>query len=356
MKIAMVADAAAVREPASAPRVPYLTALSDALADAGHDVTVYVDRRATEAATTDRRGVRLVDPHTPGRRRTAARFRAALTDRLHDDRPDVVHLLATGGPTVHAAVDATRCLDLPLVYSAHDDTAPVPGADQVIASHTGQLNRLLANGTPRQAITVIPHGIDVDHFTPDGPHSPGPLAHRIVAVGNLTPDAGFGTPIAALAGLSDAELVIVGGPSRTGHARQLRDYARSLGVADRVVFTGPVPRADLPALLRSADVMVCTPRQPSFHVTALEAMACGVAVVANGIGGLADTVVDAITGLQVPPRRPRELAAALAKVLGCELIGQQQGAAGRDRAAARYPWAQVAVETEHAYHRAAVSV
>lgn len=364
MKIAMIADTAAVREPLNAPRVPHLSALSAALTGAGHKVTIYVapEQRTAQEEVTGQRGFRVVDLHTPGKRRTAARFRAALTERLHDDRPDVVHLHSAAGTAAAAAVDSAQRLGLPLVYSAGDETDPAAGlappaaiavANQIIASHTGQLRRLRSWGAPRQDITVIPHGIDVDHFTPDGPHSPGPLAHRIIAVGSLTPDSGFGTSIAALVGLPRAELVIVGGPSRTGHARQLRDYALSLGVADRVLFTGPVPRADLPALLRSADVMVCAPRQPSFHITALEAMACGVAVVANGIGGLADTVVDAVTGIHVPPRRPRALSAALAKVLGHEIISQQQGAAGRDRAAARYPWAQIVAETEHAYHRAA---
>lgn len=355
MKIAMIADTTAVQEPLDAPRVPHLSALSTALADAGHEVTVYVvpRKQTSPEQMTGPRNFCVVDLHTPGSRRTAALFRAALTERLHDDRPDIIHLHAAVG--ADAAVDSAQRLSLPLVYSAGDETDPpaaVTVANQIIASHTAQMRRLRGWGAPRQAITVIPHGIDVDHFTPDGPHSPGSPARRIVAVGNLTPDSGFGTPIAALVGLPRTELVIVGGPSRTGHAHQLRDYARSLGVADRVVFTGHVPCADLPALLRSADVMVCAPRQPSFHIAALEAMACGVAVVANGVGGLADTVVDPVTGTLVPPRRPRALAAALAKVLSHELIGRQQGAAGRDRAATRYPWAQVVAETEYAYQRA----
>lgn len=365
MKIAMVADTAAVLEPVNVPRVPHLPALSAALSGAGHDVTVYVSpqRRAAREPVMDQPGFRVVDLHTPGRRRTAARFRAALTDRLHDDRPDVVHLYAAAGSAAEAAIDSARRLGLPLVYSAGDEPDPAAGlapsavaaANRIIASHTGQVRRLRTQGAPREAITVIPHGVDVDHFTPDGPYPPGPLAHRIVTLGNMSPESGFGTSIAALVGLPRAELLVVGGPDRNRHARQLRDYAHSLGVADRVTFTGPVPHADLPALLRSADVMVCAPQQPAFHIAALEAMACGVAVVANGIGGLADTVVHAVTGIHVPPRRPRDLAVALSKVLGHKLIGQQQGAAGRDRAATRYRWAQVVAETERTYDRLAAA-
>jgi glycosyltransferase involved in cell wall biosynthesis len=109
---------------------------------------------------------------------------------------------------------------------------------------------------------------------------------------------------------------------------------------------------DLPALLRSADLVVCSPWESMFGTPALEAMACGVAVVANRLGGLTDTVVDKVTGTHVPPRKPRELAAVLHQLLQHKARCEQQGAAGRDRAWARYSWAHIAAETVHAYRRA----
>jgi D-inositol-3-phosphate glycosyltransferase len=136
------------------------------------------------------------------------------------------------------------------------------------------------------------------------------------------------------------------------HAAQLCDYARSLGVADRVPPRGPVPRTDLPALLRFADLMVCSQREAIFGTAALEAMACGVAVVANRIGGLAETVVHEVTGTHVTPRKPRELATALRRTLFRRAICEQQSAAGRDRATARYSWDRVAAETTYAYRLA----
>lgn len=94
--------------------------------------------------------------------------------------------------------------------------------------------------------------------------------------------------------------------------------------------------------------MVCSPWEPIFGTAAIEAMACGLAVVANGTGGLADSVVDKVTGVHVRPRNPRDLAAMLRHKPMCE----QLGAAGRDRATARYSGDQVAAETLHAYCRA----
>ena len=93
--------------------------------------------------------------------------------------------------------------------------------------------------------------------------------------------------------------------------RRLRAVAAAAGVADRVRFLGAVGRAEVPALLRSADAVVCVPWYEPFGIVPLEAMACGVPVVASAVGGLIDTVVDGVTGLLVPPRRPDRLAAAL---------------------------------------------
>ena len=113
------------------------------------------------------------------------------------------------------------------------------------------------------------------------------------------------TAIAALAELPDAELVVAGGPDPAeldadpGY-QALRAAADRHGVADRVVFTGGVARADVPALIRSADAVVCVPWYEPFGIVPLEAMACGVPVVASAVGGLTDTVVDRATGWLVP--------------------------------------------------------
>ncbi|HEY7595951.1 MAG TPA: glycosyltransferase [Actinophytocola sp.] len=346
-KIALVAARADLRERDTVPHTPFLVALADALRATGQDVTVYVkneDRRPTPVGH-DIRVVAL-----------KGRFGATLADALRTDRPDVVH--AHNAAVWRAAADAARELDVPFVYSLHDggtDLAPVHAADHVVVSFAAQLRTLLKLGVPRHKVTVVPYGVDVDHFTPDGsPADPGPLRNRIVVLGDLTPSSGFATPVAALGALPDTELVIVGGPRSGAHARKLRDYARSLGVAGRLRLAGPVPRTDLPELLRSADLVVCSPWEPVFGVSALEAMACGVAVVANRIGGLVDTVVDAVTGTHVTPRRPRELAATLQRLLHHPTLLEQQGAAGRDRAWARYSWQRIAADTTHAYRRAGV--
>jgi D-inositol-3-phosphate glycosyltransferase len=357
--IAMIAELAPAHENAGT-RAPHLTGLAGALSKAGHDVSLYVRREHGPAEEIAPGGYRIV--------RVKGRLQAGLAAALHADRPDVVH--AHCASVWEAAAAVAGAMDVPFVYglhgasdapSAREDTvgagiAAARAADHVVAAFSGQLRTLVRNDVPRRKISVIPYGVDTDHFTPDGPPDGGRrLPNRIVALGELIPHSGFGTQVAALRALPETELLIAGGPRYGAHARELRDYARSLGVEHRVHLTGPVPRDGLPGLLRSADLLVCSPWESSFGVAALEAMACGVAVVANRVGGLTDTVVDKVTGSHVTPRKPRELAAVLHHLLHHKALCEQRGAAGRDRAWARYGWSQVVADTIRAYERAGLT-
>jgi glycosyltransferase involved in cell wall biosynthesis len=84
-------------------------------------------------------------------------------------------------------------------------------------------------------------------------------------------------------------------------------------------------------------------------MVALEAMACGVPVIASAVGGLVDTVVDGVTGIHVPPRRPEEVALALRTLLGLPELRSAMGAAGLQRARRRYGWDVIAQATLSAY-------
>jgi glycosyltransferase involved in cell wall biosynthesis len=130
---------------------------------------------------------------------------------------------------------------------------------------------------------------------------------------------------------------------------RLRRVATERGVADRVVFAGRVGRDAMPALFRSADVVVAVPWYEPFGIVPLEAMACGVPVVASEVGGLQDTVCEGSTGELVPPRRPDVLAHRLRQLLADPIRREGYGLAGVDRARVRYSWDRVAKDTEHVY-------
>ncbi|WP_199439908.1 glycosyltransferase [Umezawaea beigongshangensis] len=368
----------------------HVAELATALSGLGHEVEVFTRRDAGDLPERVRtpEGYDVVHvpagPAAPVPRTEAlphvGDFTRFLVDRWKEQRPDVVHShFWTSGL---AAVLAAHEVGLPVVHTSHAlsaverrhpgalaDAAERPGAerlvgrraDRVIATCTDEVFELMRFGVPRSSISIVPWGVDTDLFAPVGPSAQRGESHRLVAVGELAPHRGFDTIVHALRALPDTELVIVGGSREGGldsHpevARLLRG-ATALGVARRVRFTGPMERDELPALLRSADAVVCTPSYEPSGVVALEAMACAVPVVASDVGGLTDVVVHGVTGLHVPPRDPEALVRAVRVVQTDRARHEGFGLAGCDRVQACYTWDRVAADVLRVYARAGVPV
>ena len=108
----------------------------------------------------------------------------------------------------------------------------------------------------------------------------------------------------------EANLLIVGdGPELS----KLESLAEMRGVRNRVVFAGLVP--DAPRYLPAMDLYVSASHREGLPLSLLEAMVCGLPIVATRIPGHEDVVVDNVTGLMVPPNDPRALADAAARLL-----------------------------------------
>ncbi len=292
------------------------------------------------------------------------------------DRPDVVH--SHFWMSGLAALAAAKPLGIPVTHTFHAlgvekkrhqgaaDTSPaarpaeeariVREADRIVATASAEVFELLRMGANPRTLKIVPCGVDLDRFTPEGPCEERRRDRmRIVAVSRLVPRKGIGDVIEALVGVPGAELIVAGGGEAPDllsdpEAQRLSTLARGLGVADRVYLRGRVERADIPLLLRSADVVVCTPWYEPFGIVPLEAMACGVPVVVSSVGGLVDTVVDGMTGLHVPARAPRQLAHALRSLAEEPQRRSLLGRLGVERVRARYSWSRIAAETLEVYH------
>lgn len=296
-------------------------------------------------------------------------FADDLTRCWERQRPDVVH--AHFWMSGLAATEAADRVGVPVALTYHAlgiekqrhqgiaDTSPAGRlaierwlagtVDRVIATTAAERRLLETVGAQRSRVTVIPCGVDLDHFHPDGSTAPPPGRQRIVCVSRLVPRKGIQDVVRALVDLPEVELLIAGGPpaamlGEDAEASRLRRLAVRLGVGDRVEMLGAVERRDVPALLRSASVVCCTPWYEPFGLVAVEAMACGVPVVASRVGGLAETVHHGVNGFLVPPRRPEEIARAVRAVLEHPEVGAAMRAQAVRRAE-RYGWALVARRT-----------
>ncbi|HEY3007571.1 MAG TPA: glycosyltransferase [Micromonosporaceae bacterium] len=365
----------------------HVAELSTALVQLGHEVRVYTRRDDEQAPPMVPMGDGVQVVHVPaGPARPIPKdgllpymkdFGRWLAERWQTDNwaPDVAH--AHFWMSGLAAVTAARRVDLPVVQTYHAlgsvkrrhqgaaDTSPAGrigyeralgrAVDRVVAQCADEVRELVLLGVPRTRIALIPSGVDLERFTPAGPAAPrDPSRPRILSVGRMVDRKGFGDLIRAMRVVPRAECVVIGGPpagelASDPVACKLRALADRCKVADRVRLVGAVPREEMPRWYRSADVLACSPWYEPFGLTPLEAMACGVPVVATAVGGLTDTVVDGLTGDLVRPRDPRALGGVLRRLLGDPMRRLAYATAALDRARHVYSWRRCAAQFNSLY-------
>jgi glycosyltransferase involved in cell wall biosynthesis len=396
MRIALVTghvspDAARTQQPAD-PRGQALrvAALAGTLADLGHQVTVYARRDAPSRPRSEEAGGVRFEYLTAGPAAPLSqaqllpqlgRFSDELAARWQETQPDVVHAhFWTSGL---AALAATRGTAIPVVQTFHS-LAGLPGRKAVAASSavaegtavrtkmerlvaravrsvlagsSAEISELAGLGVPRAAISVVPFGVDTERFEPDGPAARRTKRPRLLAAAPVSARHDLGTVIRALPALPGAELLIAGGPARQEISQDpvLADLARlaeRTGVSSRVLFTGRVATARVPALLRSADLFVHVASDEAAGILPVEAMACGTPVVATADSPDQDAVVDGATGVLVRPGDAAGLARRIRQLLASPMLLEGFGIAAADRARSRYSWERVGQQTIAAYERA----
>jgi glycosyltransferase involved in cell wall biosynthesis len=286
------------------------------------------------------------------------------------------HWVVPGGVIAAAARPA-----LPLVVSLHgsdvfvaERVAPARVAARRVFERAGFVTacsqdlaqRAIGLGASADRLEVVPYGVDVARFKP-APGSRDSLrasigltanAPLIFAAGRLVRKKGFEYLIDALPIIDahpDAHLAIAGAGDLDA---ELRERARTAGIAERVHFLGDLPQDTVGAWFAAADVAVVpSVRDDSGNVdglpnTVLEALASGTPLVATPAGGIASVITDGETGAIVAERDARALATAIDALLEDPERRVRLGRAGRAAVAAGFGWESAAARFESAYDRA----
>ena len=213
-------------------------------------------------------------------------------------------------------------------------------ADAVLGNSEGVARSLeLAEGVPRAKIVVVPNFADAAAFAPppatrDAMRDELEVPREALVVGciaNLIAVKNHALLLRAVAGLpalsAPVHLVCIGdGPLRA----ELVSLAASLGLADRVHFTGTIVAAG--RFHHAFDLSTLTSNSEGFPNTLVEAMAARRPTVATEVGGVSDAVEDGVTGYLVPRGDARALAGRLGALLANPGLRTQFGEAGRRRA------------------------
>lgn len=286
-----------------------------------------------------------------------------LSDALSQNRPDVIyersspfgvagaivahrvgipHLLEVNAPL---AWEGARYRQQALQEAAHVlEQAAFTVTSQIVAVSRELRDELVTAGTRASKIKVVPNGVDVDLFRPEGQTRRDGLEGKVVIgfVGSLKPWHGVDILVEALRQLAaDARfhLLVVGeGPM----AKVLRALEEEL--PGRVTVTGGVPQREVPAYIRAMDIAVAPyPALERFYFSplkVLEYMATGRAVVASRIGQLDELIRDGETGLLVPPGDPGALAEAIRSLAADQNLRRVLGTRAAAEARRAHTWTQ----------------
>jgi len=213
-------------------------------------------------------------------------------------------------------------------------------------------------GSPPGRLEIVAPGVEHAFFTPGDRRGArhalgmgdGPV---LLFVGRIQPLKGVDVAVRALAALgrADASLYVVGGAS--GHegeieVRRVGALVSELGLEEQVHFVAPQAHHMLSTYYRAADAVWVPSRSESFGLVALEAAACGIPVVANGVGGLLSLVDHGSTGFLVNDRDPEQFAAYTDHLLRNPSLAASMRAAAAERGR-RYTWSFAAARLRRVY-------
>lgn len=334
----------------------------------GHDVTIITSNMRGQ--TADPPGVRRIGTSRViyangafARITTGWRLSRRIEAVLREVGADLVHVQDGLAPVLGpVAAGAAHRIDVPVVATFHSWFPRSVGCRVFRRPLQRRLDRLAATIAVSEPVVralsryftarweVIANGVDVDVFHPNGrrPTEPDDLAPRLLFLGRLDPRNGLDTTLAAmpriLARYPATELVVAGdGPLRGWYERTARPLGRAVRFLGRV-------NGERPDTYGAADLYLCPTTKASFGITLLEAMACGIPLIASDITGFRELVDGGAEAMLVPHNDPKAWAEATVKLLADPARRVAMGMAGRGKAA-RYAWPVITDRISAVYER-----
>lgn len=345
----------------------FLPNLARAQVEAGHSVAIHL-LTSSHPSSLSLDGIEvkfhrcLAPPVFVGRhRRFGRQLSVRMLREISRRDADVVHFHGVRNCQLMFAAVAARAARIGLPLVAHDqgsregrfleDWAFHYGLRRiaaVIAGNTESAQLFRSEGVPEGTVHTIPNGYDPKIFFPDptaGLRDTTSL--RVLFVSRLTPEKDPLTAVEAVAafaaGGDASDVTLIGsGPLR----REVETRLRSAVRGDHVVAYDRVPQSELGEHYRAADVLLLTSLGEGSNQTVVEAMACGLPVIATDVRGIRDVVDGA--GILVPPGDSRAAAAALRRVAQEPMLLPTLRERGLDRVRS-LTWEAIAGEIDRVY-------
>lgn len=335
----------------------------------GHSVhvltTTYQTIRKTECHTTTRLGKGLLIPFAKGQFTLPIAANLALQAKKFflSNRFDIVHCHGIFPPEL--AYWATRYSTAPVITTFHVVNPLLPKF--TYSAFRALFKKLRYKLRAKIAVSracqewavnffpghywVIPNGVDFKFFHPNvNPALSVTQNHRLLFVGRLEKRKGLEYLLqalpAVLASYPETELVVVGFGPLKNYYQQL---TVKLGISNSVRFVGAVPNDELAGYYTSATIYIApTIGREAMGIVLIEAMACGLPVIASHITGYDEVIENGVNGILVPPGNSEKLGEKIIQLLGSkttrEKLAEQALLRSKD-----FEWSKIAREVEKVY-------
>jgi len=213
---------------------------------------------------------------------------------------------------------------------------------KAVVANSEALCALAYTTLPQQKISIIHNGVDTNTFVPAKKTAEDKII-RIISTGRLIERKGYHFLIDALKGVENAQLILIGdGPEKDA----LAEKARAFSVA--VSFEGKRDRSFIISALQKADIFVLPSQNEGMSNSVLEAMACGLPIVATDTGGTKELISEGENGMIVPVGEVASLKVALLSLCNDKKLREKMGNASRSRAE-KMSWQKMAKEYKKLY-------
>lgn len=347
--------------------------LAQSLSALGHDIHVFIPE------TKDNKDIQYSNFTIHKQHALIKIGQAPLTPGLLNiKRFDLIHLHFPYyfGGEISTLVSKFR--NIPLVVTYHNDVIKPGISGYIVKFHTQLIapwilrnadcifamsqkfateSRLLSQFIGDRKIEIIPQGVDTKRFCipADQGEIPGLSKSKPIVLFVRTLDqahfhCGLEYLIKAMVEvMPECQLLVIGDGELRGYYENL---SVEYGVSERVHFIGAIPNEKLPPFYSAASLFVLPSAETeNAGVVLLEAMACGIPVVATDVGGSKELVKDGINGLLVPPRNHSAIANAINFLISDKEVATEIGRRAREEVETNSSWEAVAKRVERIYER-----
>lgn len=219
----------------------------------------------------------------------------------------------------------------------------------IICNSDAEKQQIMKYYTPAKKILSIPAGCNTEVFKPKIQKSNDPDVFHCLYVGRFVKSKGIFDLLNAILILRQTQTTkslcfeFIGGRNNTEEQNNLllmKKFVQHNNLCDIIKFTPPKAHDEIISYYQKSDIVIIPSHYEPFGLVALEAMSCGVPVIATYVGGLQETIIHSKTGLHIKPNNPEEIASSILQMISqknIEIWGQN----ARKHVIKNYSWSRI---------------